>query len=442
MPEKQLELSKRNAFFQDPFFSDLRDGMLDHSGLEKRLAEFSARSMGVSGAGLGEAAHNIQVSASNDKFQIQLELPGFSPEDFSLKTKDDLIVVEAVHETKGEDGSSQTRSFTKEFKMPAGVVTEKLSSTYSGEGILNVSAPRVVSAPDGAQVSEAMKAQTQVFVTDDGTSVKKDEKASNQSIAATTQSEDGSTISSFKSTSSSSSSSTMMSSGGPIPGGLMSSMGGFGGMSSFGGGIDRASLGMDDMMSKMRSNMGSMSMGSTSSNTLSSSSSSFSSSSSKSSTTSSKRISSSTLGSAMSSLPPMRGVEMSGLSLEEMSGMPLSSTNMSMPDYTVTSPTPGEMKHSVQTTDDYKNTAASDVNDSVLLKFKEGSDYKLALNMQQFSPDDITIKLNGQNLLIEAEGAGEKFSQKHFIPYNIDLDAMTSSFSSDGVLVIRAPKKN
>jgi len=446
MPEKQLELSKRNAFFQDPFFSDLRDGMLDHSGLERRLAEFSARSMGVSGAGLGEAAHNIQVSASNDKFQIQLELPGFSPEDFSLKTKDDLIVVEAVHETKGEDGSSQTRSFTKEFKMPAGVVTEKLSSTYSGEGILNVSAPRVVSAPDGAQVSEAMKAQSQAFVTDDGTSVKKDEKASNQSIAATTQSEDGSTISSFKSTSSSSSSSTMMSSGGPIPGGLMSGMGGFGGMSSFGGGIDRASLGMDDMMSKMRSNMGSMSMGSKTSKMMSSSSSSFSSSSSISSSSSSKKISSSTFGNGMSSLPPMRGMEMPGLSFEEMPSMPLSSTNMSMPDYTVTSPPvsppAGEMKHSVKTTGDSQDTTASDVNDSVLLKFKEGSDYKLALNMQQFSPDDITIKLNGQNLLIEAEGAGEKFSQKHFIPYNIDLDAMTSSFSSDGVLVIRAPKKN
>merc|ERR1711902_400827 len=69
MPEKQLESSKRNAFFKDPFFQDLVGGVGD--GLEKRLAEFSARSMGLSGAGLGEAAHNIQVSASNDKFRIQ-----------------------------------------------------------------------------------------------------------------------------------------------------------------------------------------------------------------------------------------------------------------------------------------------------------------------------------------------------------------------------------
>merc|ERR1712013_301737 len=122
-------------------------------GLEKRLAEFSARSMGVAGAGLNEAAHNIQVSASNDKFMIQLELPGFAPEDFGLKTKDDIIIVEAVHEAQTEDGSTDSRKFT-------------------------VSAPRVISAPEGAQVSEAMKAQSQAFVTDDGVAVKKDDKAS------------------------------------------------------------------------------------------------------------------------------------------------------------------------------------------------------------------------------------------------------------------------
>merc|ERR1712228_577727 len=366
MPEKQLELSKRSAFFSDPFFADLKDSM--GAGLERRLAEFSARSMGVAGAGLGEAAHNIQVSASNDKFQIQLELPGFAPEDFSLKTKDDIIIVEAVHESKNEDGSSNSRKFTKEFKMPAGVVTEQLASTYSGAGILTVSAPRVIEAPEGAEVSEAMKAQSQAFVTEDGTAVKKDEKASNQSIAATTQSEDGSTISSFKSTSSSSSS--MMSSG-------MSSMlgGGSGGMS----------------------------------------------------------------------LPPMRGMEMPGfpsmpgMTIEEMPSAASTPAAAAETPYTVTSPL-SPRTHKVGAAADYTAPSATDSDTSVLLQHKEGSDYKLALNMQQYSPDDITIKLNGRTLTIEAAGHGEHFRQKHVVPDNINLDLMSSSFSSDGVLVIKAPK--
>merc|ERR1712027_58637 len=327
---------------------------------------------------------------------------------------------------------------TKEFKMPAGVVTEQLASTYSGAGILTVSAPRQIQAPEGAEVSEAMKAQSQAFVTEDGTAVKKDEKASNQSIAATTQSEDGSTISSFKSTSSSSSSSTMMSSGG----GAMPPMGSMGGMSLMGGG---AGGGMDDMMSKMMSNMGSMQMGSSSSKMSSSSVSSFSSSSSSSSSMMSSGMSSMLGGgSGGMSLPPMRGMEMPGfpsmpgMTIEEMPSAASTPAPAETP-YTVTSPV-SPRTHKVGAAADYTAPSATDSDTSVLLQYKEGSDYKLALNMQQYSPDDITIKLNGRTLTIEAAGHGEQFKQKHVIPDNIDLDAMSSSFSSDGVLVIKAPK--
>merc|ERR1712181_46851 len=344
---------------------------------------------GVAGAGLGEAAHNIQVSATNDKFQIQLELPGFAPEDFSLKTKDDIIIVEAVHESKNEDGSSNSRKFTKEFKMPAGVVTEQLASTYSGAGILTVSAARLIEAPEGAEVSEAMKAQSQAFVTEDGTAVKKDEKASNQSIAATTQSPDGSTISSFKSSSSSSSSSTMMS------GGNMPMMGGMPPMGSMlGGGMQMPSLGMDDMMSKMMGNMnmGGMNMGS------SMQSSSFSSSSSSSSST--NMMSSDFGGMGMPSLgmgmPPMRGMEMPGfpsmpgMSIEEMAPMPPPTPSQTpREDYTVTSPPmspPPEMNHKVSGAADYTAPAPNQtLQATVLLKVKDGDEYKLALNMQQYS---------------------------------------------------------
>merc|ERR1711982_94987 len=58
-----------------------------------------------------------------------------------------------------------------------------------------------------------------------------------------------------------------------------------------------------------------------------------------------------------------------------------------------------------------------------------------------YSPEDITIKLNGQELTVEATNQGEQFKQSHVIPDNINLDEMSSSFSSDGVLVVKAPKK-
>merc|ERR1719507_372836 len=139
---------------------------------------------------------------------------------------------------------------------------------------------------------------------------------------------------------------------------------------------------------------------------------------------------------------------MPGLSFRDM---PLSSGGgggggpQAQPEYTVTSPPmspPPEMNHKVQKTEDYVPPSTSQTAEAtVLLKVKEGDEYKLALNMQQYSPEDITIKLNGQELTVEANAHGEKFKQSHVIPDNINLDEISSSFSSDGVLVVKAPKK-
>merc|ERR1712002_880673 len=143
-------------------------------------------------------------------------------------------------------------------------------------------------------------------------------------------------------------------------------------------------------------------------------------------------------------MPPMRGMEMPGfpsmpgMSIEEMPSMPSATPTQDTP-YTVTSPT-SPRTHTVGAGSDYKTRATNEADSSVLLQCKTGSDFKLALNMQQYGPDDIKIKLNGRDLTIEAATHGETFKQTHNVPENIDLDAMTSSFSSDGVLVIKAPK--
>jgi hypothetical protein len=66
--------------------------------------------------------------------------------------------------------------------------------------------------------------------------------------------------------------------------------------------------------------------------------------------------------------------------------------------------------------------------------------------MQQYSPENITVKLNGNDLCVMAStGAGalstDDFKQIHSVPEGIDLDQLSSSFSADGVLVIKAPRK-
>jgi len=445
---RNLQLARRETFFNDPFFADIMS--LQDNDLHKKLDVFKQKSL--LGVGKGEAAHNLQVTASNDKFMVQLELPGFAPEDFSLKTKDDVIVLEALHESAAEESTS--RKYVKELKLPEGVLRDQLASSYSADGILTISAPREIKAPEGAEVKESMAAASKAFTTDDGkTAVKQDSQQASQQIATSTVSADGTSKSSmsFSSSSSSSMTSTSSSSGGPMPS-LMGDMG-----SMMGGGQMALDMDMDSMMAKMRGDMkigggmdsmmsGNMSKMMSSSSKMSSSS--FSSSSSSSTT----QMGSSMLGGGMQmpSLGNMGG--MGSLDIEELSTAGTDFTGP--PEYTVTSPRPsvvagnvaGEMKHRVQAAADYKAADSKEADHTVLLKLKEGDEYKLVLNMQSYSPENITVKLNDDASVLTvsataAPGSTDDFKQTHKVPEGIDLDQMTSSFSSDGILVIKAPRK-
>ena len=44
-------------------------------------------------------------------------------------------------------------------------------------------------------------------------------------------------------------------------------------------------------------------------------------------------------------------------------------------------------------------------------------------------------------LVAGGNGTADDFKQTHIVPDGIDLDQMSSSFSADGVLVVKAPKK-
>jgi HSP20 family molecular chaperone IbpA len=448
---RNLQLARRETFFNDPFFADIMS--LQDSDMHKKLDVFKQKSL--LGIGKGEAAHNLQVTASNDKFMVQLELPGFAPEDFSLKTKDDVIVLEALHDSKEEESTS--RKYVKELKLPEGVCRDQLASSYSAEGILTISAPRVIKAPEGAEVEESMAAASKAYTTDDGTAVKQDSQQASQKIAASTVSADGTSTSSmsFSSSSSSSSTATSSSSGGPMPS-LMGDMG-----SMMGGGQMAVDMDMESMMAKMRGDMklggGSLMSGGDMSSMMSSSSSKKMSSSSmmssSSSSSSSTQMGSTMLGGGMQ-MPSLMG-NMGGMGSLDIEELSTAGTDFSgPPEYTVQSPRPsvvagnvaGEMKHRVQAAADYKAADSKEADHTVLLKLKEGDEYKLVLNMQNYSPENITVKLNDDASVITVSaiaGAGstDDFKQTHKVPPGIDLDQMTSSFSSDGILVIKAPRK-
>jgi len=78
--------------------------------------------------------------------------------------------------------------------------------------------------------------------------------------------------------------------------------------------------------------------------------------------------------------------------------------------------------------------------------------FQARVDVQQFKPEEISVKLDGDNVLV-VEGKHEEkedqhgFISRHFVrrytlPEDCDVKKLQSKLSSDGVLSISAPKKS
>merc|ERR1712179_746968 len=84
-----------------------------------------------------------KVSYDADKFQVEFNVEDYTPEELSIKTEGDVLIVLAKHETKTASGQSfVSKQFEQRFSLPSGVKIEKIASSLSKDGVLTVSAPR------------------------------------------------------------------------------------------------------------------------------------------------------------------------------------------------------------------------------------------------------------------------------------------------------------
>ena len=77
------------------------------------------------------------------KFQVEFDVQDFHPEELSIKTEGDVLIVLAKRETKTESGGSfVSKQFEQRFTLPSGVKPEAITSALSKDGTLTVTAPR------------------------------------------------------------------------------------------------------------------------------------------------------------------------------------------------------------------------------------------------------------------------------------------------------------
>ncbi|XP_076032553.1 uncharacterized protein LOC143020250 [Oratosquilla oratoria] len=117
---------------------------------------------------------------------------------------------------------------------------------------------------------------------------------------------------------------------------------------------------------------------------------------------------------------------------------------------TTTSVVPGGATGS-ETKTVYRQIRSSNVSsdDSQAVSCKEEDDkYKIVVDVKDFSPEDINVKTVDDTVVVEGkiekkEGnavSTQRFTRRFMLPSGVDLNAISSALSRDGVLTINAPK--
>lgn len=76
--------------------------------------------------------------------------------------------------------------------------------------------------------------------------------------------------------------------------------------------------------------------------------------------------------------------------------------------------------------------------------------FKVILDVQQFTPEEITVKASNNSVIVEGKHEekpdehgfiSRQFTRRYILPTGYDIADVISSLSSDGVLTITAPKR-
>ncbi|CAH1639993.1 unnamed protein product [Spodoptera littoralis] len=81
------------------------------------------------------------IKEDKDKFQVNLDVQHFAPEEISVKTVDGYLVVEAKHEERQDQHGFISRSFTRRYALPEGIDADSVMSKLSSDGVLSITAP-------------------------------------------------------------------------------------------------------------------------------------------------------------------------------------------------------------------------------------------------------------------------------------------------------------
>ncbi|CAH0592763.1 unnamed protein product [Chrysodeixis includens] len=88
-----------------------------------------------------------QISSDDEKFQVNVDVQHFAPEEIDVKVVNGSVIVEGKHEEKQDQHGYISRRFVRRYALPEGCLPDTVESKLSSDGVLTVTAPKVLAMP-------------------------------------------------------------------------------------------------------------------------------------------------------------------------------------------------------------------------------------------------------------------------------------------------------
>ncbi|XP_058456893.1 protein lethal(2)essential for life-like [Malaya genurostris] len=82
------------------------------------------------------------VKVADNKFEINLDVQQFTPDEITVKATDKCITIEGKHEEKQDEHGFIERHFVRRYMLPANHDHNNIVSSISSDGILTITAPK------------------------------------------------------------------------------------------------------------------------------------------------------------------------------------------------------------------------------------------------------------------------------------------------------------
>lgn len=95
------------------------------------------------------AINNVgqNITMDNEKFQVNVDVQHFAPEEINVKVVDGQVTIEGKHEEKRDEHGYISRRFVRKYTLPEGCLPDTVESKLSSDGVLTVIAPKVLPLP-------------------------------------------------------------------------------------------------------------------------------------------------------------------------------------------------------------------------------------------------------------------------------------------------------